>query len=365
MVFSSITFIYYFFPTVVLIYYLLPFKYKNIFFLIASLFFYSWGEFRYILLIIASISVNYIFGLLLENEKLLREKTLMFAVVFNIGILGIFKYSIFFIETINSILSSSIRIPNIRLPLGISFFTFQALSYIIDVYRKEVPVQKKITNLGLYITAFPQLIAGPIVRYNTVNEQIRYRTHTLEKFSEGIKRFLLGLGKKVLLANSLGLLANASFDVVGNLSLLSAWLGIIAYTFQIYYDFSGYSDMAIGLGKIFGFDYEENFNYPYISKSIAEFWRRWHISLGTWFKDYVYIPLGGNRLSAIKNIRNLFVVWFLTGMWHGASWNFIIWGLYFGGLLYIERKTVNLREKIPDFVNLVFTFMLVAMGWVF
>ena len=236
---------------------------------------------------------------------------------------------------------------------------------MIDVYRKEVPVQKKITNLGLYITAFPQLIAGPIVRYNTVNSQIKIRTHTAEKFSEGIKRFLLGLGKKVLLANSLGSLANASFDSIGNLSLLSAWLGIIAYTFQIYYDFSGYSDMAIGLGKIFGFEYEENFNYPYISKSITEFWRRWHISLGTWFKDYVYVPLGGNRLNIFKNIRNLFVVWFLTGMWHGASWNYIIWGLYFGVLLFIERNTVDLRRKMPGFINLVLTFMLVVIGWVF
>lgn len=365
MVFSSITFIYYFFPIVVLIYYILPFKYKNFFFLLSSLFFYSWGEFKYILLIITSVTANYIFGLLLDNEKIMRKKVLIVAVIFNIGSLGIFKYSVFFIETINNLLSSSIPIPNIRLPLGISFFTFQALSYIIDVYRKEVPVQRKITNLGLYITAFPQLIAGPIVRYNTVNEQIKIRSHTVEKFSEGIKRFLLGLGKKVLLANSLGSLANASFESMGTLTLLSAWLGIIAYTFQIYYDFSGYSDMAIGLGKIFGFEYEENFNYPYISKSITEFWRRWHISLGTWFKDYVYVPLGGNRLNILKNIRNLFIVWFLTGMWHGASWNYIIWGLYFGVLLLIERNTVDLRKKIPGFINLSITFILVVIGWVF
>lgn len=365
MVFSSITFIYYFLPIVVLIYYILPFKYKNFFFLFTSLFFYSWGEFKYILLIITSITTNYIFGLLLDNEKIMRKKVVVLAIVFNIGTLGVFKYSVFFLETINNIFSSSIPIPDIRLPLGISFFTFQVLSYIIDVYRKEVPVQKKITNLGLYITAFPQLIAGPIVRYNTVNDQIKIRTHTAEKFSEGIKRFLLGLGKKVLLANSLGSLANASFDSIGNLSLLSAWLGIIAYTFQIYYDFSGYSDMAIGLGKIFGFEYEENFNYPYISKSITEFWRRWHISLGTWFKDYVYVPLGGNRLNIFKNIRNLFVVWFLTGMWHGASWNYIIWGLYFGVLLFIERNTIDLRKKIPGLINLVLTFMIVVIGWVF
>lgn len=365
MVFSSITFIYYFLPIVILIYYLTPDKYKNLFFLLASLFFYTWGEIKYILLIIISIIANYIFGVLLENKKVKKKNIMIFASIFNIGLLGVFKYTGFFLNTINNIFNISVPIPNIRLPLGISFFTFQALSYVVDVYREEVPVQKKITDLALYVIAFPQLIAGPIVRYNTVNEQIKYRTHTSEKFSEGIKRFLLGLGKKTLLANSLGSLANASFEAVGNLTLLSSWLGIIAYTFQIYYDFSGYSDMAIGLGKMFGFEYEENFNYPYISKSITEFWRRWHISLGTWFKDYVYIPLGGNRLSKMKNIRNLFIVWFLTGMWHGASWNYIIWGLYFGVLLFIERITKDLRKNIPSYINMIITFILVVIGWIF
>ncbi len=365
MVFSSITFIYYFLPIVILIYYLIPDKYKNLFFLLASLFFYTWGEIKYILLIIISIIANYIFGVLLENKKIKKRSIMIFASIFNIGLLGVFKYTGFFLNTINNIFNISIPVPNIRLPLGISFFTFQALSYVIDVYREEVPVQKKITDLALYVIAFPQLIAGPIVRYNTVNEQIKYRTHTSKKLSEGIKRFLLGLGKKTLLANSLGSLANASFEAGGNLTLLSSWLGIIAYTFQIYYDFSGYSDMAIGLGKMFGFEYEENFNYPYISKSITEFWRRWHISLGTWFKDYVYIPLGGNRLSKIKNIRNLFIVWFLTGMWHGASWNYIIWGLYFGVLLFIERITKDLRENIPSYINMIITFILVVIGWIF
>ncbi len=365
MVFSSITFIFYFLPIILLLYYIIPNKYKNLLFLLGSLVFYSWGEIRYIPLIIVSIVGNYYFGLLFENKKIKKKNVMILACVFNIGILGIFKYTIFFLGIINSIFSFSIPIPNIRLPLGISFFTFQALSYVIDVYRGQVPVQKKIMNLGLYIVAFPQLIAGPIVRYSTVNEQIVDRSHTGEKFSQGTRRFLLGLGKKILLSNPLALLANASFGSIGHLTLLSSWLGIIAYTFQIYYDFSGYSDMAIGLGKMFGFEYEENFNYPYISKSISEFWRRWHISLGTWFKDYVYIPLGGNRTSKVKNIRNLFLVWFLTGMWHGASWNYIIWGLYYGILIFMERKTKGLRGKIPGFINMIFTFLLVVIGWVF
>ena len=365
MVFSSITFIYYFLPIVLLIYYLVPNKIKNIFFLLASLFFYTWGELEYILLIIVSIVVNYFFGILFKNEKIHKKWILILACIFNIGILGIFKYTGFFINTINILFKTNIPIPNIRLPLGISFFTFQALSYIIDVYREDVPVQTKIIDLALYIIAFPQLIAGPIVRYNTVNEQIQFRDHTFEKFSDGIKRFLLGLGKKTLLANSLASLANASFDAVGDLTLLSSWLGLIAYTFQIYYDFSGYSDMAIGLGKMFGFEYEENFDYPYISKSVTEFWRRWHISLGTWFRDYVYIPLGGSKAGKIKNIRNLFIVRFLTGTWHGASWNYIIWGLYFGVLLFIERGTKNFRQKIPPYINMLITFILVMLGWVF
>ena len=345
MVFSSVTFIYYFLPVVLLMYYLVPDKYKNLFFLLASLFFYTWGEFKYILLIIISIIANYFFGILFKNKKITKKYILIFACIFNIGLLGIFKYASFFINTINNVFNMNIIIPNIRLPLGISFFTFQALSYIIDVYRGEVPVQTKITDLALYIVAFPQLIAGPIVRYNTVNEQIQCRSHTSEKFSEGIKRFLLGLGKKTLLANPLAAVADASFGAIGNLTLLSSWLGLIAYTFQIYYDFSGYSDMAIGLGKMFGFEYEENFNYPYISKSVTEFWRRWHISLGTWIRDYVYIPLGGSRVGKVKNIRNLFIVWFLTGMWHGASWNFVIWGLSFGVLIFIERASKDFRKR--------------------
>ncbi|QQY78817.1 alginate O-acetyltransferase complex protein AlgI [Keratinibaculum paraultunense] len=365
MVFSSVTFIYYFLPVVLLMYYLVPDKYKNLFFLLASLFFYTWGEFKYILLIIISIIANYFFGILFKNKKITKKYILIFACIFNIGLLGIFKYASFFINTINNVFNMNIIIPNIRLPLGISFFTFQALSYIIDVYRGEVPVQTKITDLALYIVAFPQLIAGPIVRYNTVNEQIQCRSHTSEKFSEGIKRFLLGLGKKTLLANPLAAVADASFGAIGNLTLLSSWLGLIAYTFQIYYDFSGYSDMAIGLGKMFGFEYEENFNYPYISKSVTEFWRRWHISLGTWFRDYVYIPLGGSRVGKVKNIRNLFIVWFLTGMWHGASWNFVIWGLYFGVLIFIERASKDFREKIPSYINMIVTFFLVMIGWVF
>lgn len=365
MVFSSITFIYYFLPLVLLVYYISPDKYKNLFFLLASLLFYTWGEIRYIFLIVISIIINYYLGILLAKDSVKKKHILILASIFNIGALGIFKYTGFFISIINRMFNSNILAPNIRLPLGISFFTFQALSYVIDVYREEVPVQTNIGDLALYIVAFPQLIAGPIVRYNRVNEQIGYRDHNFEKFSQGIKRFLLGLGKKTLLANPLALIADTNFAAIGNLTLLGSWLGLIAYTFQIYYDFSGYSDMAIGLGKMFGFEYDENFNYPYISKSVTEFWRRWHISLGSWFRDYVYIPLGGSRLGKMDNLRNLFIVWFLTGLWHGAAWNFIIWGLYFGFLLFIERLTKEIRKTIPGYINMAITFFLVMIGWVF
>lgn len=273
----------------------------------------------------------------------------------------------FFIDNINFLFNTDITIPEVKLPLGISFFTFQIMSYVIDVYRNDAKVQRKLANLALYISLFPQLVAGPIVRYQTVADSIEYREHNWDKFTKGVNRFVVGLGKKVILANQLGIIADGVFNKsAGDLSRLEVWLGIVCYTLQIFYDFSGYSDMAIGLGKMFGFEFLENFNYPYISQTVSEFWRRWHISLGTWFKDYVYFPLGGNRVSKAKLYRNLFVVWFLTGMWHGASWTFIIWGLYYGILISVEKAFLEkFLYKMPRIVRHIYLLLIVMIGWVF
>lgn len=372
MIFSSVFFIFVFLPVVLLAYFLVPKKFKNVVILIASLIFYAWGEPIYIVLMVFSILFNYLSGLEIDDCKergdVLKGKIAFWmAVGVNLGILGFFKYAGFVAENLNRILPFDISMPALALPIGISFYTFQTLSYIIDVYKGNVKVQKNVINFGTYISMFPQLIAGPIVRYADVEGQLVERKVTLTKFGEGTAWFLRGLAKKVLLANNIGML----FDAVqamgaGNISMLTAWLGCAAYTFQIYFDFSGYSDMAIGLGKMFGFTFMKNFDYPYTSSSITEFWRRWHISLGTWFREYVYIPLGGNRVSIKRNILNICIVWMLTGLWHGAAWNFIFWGVYYGALLLLEKFVLkDVLAKTPGTVKHIYTMILVMIGWVF
>lgn len=368
MIFSSLIFLFAFLPVVFILYYLVNDKLKNFVLLLASLFFYAWGEPIYIFLMIGSIAANYIFGLKVSsNNKKEKKLWLTLSVIFNISLLVIFKYSNFFVDNFNTVFNADISIPTIALPLGISFFTFQTMSYVIDVYRKDGNVQRNIFDLALYISLFPQLVAGPIVRYQTVDEQINKRTHSSEKFAVGVNRFICGLAKKVILANQLGMVADGVFSAnIANLSIAESWLGILCYTLQIYFDFSGYSDMAIGLGKMFGFEFLENFNYPYISQSVSEFWRRWHISLGSWFKDYVYIPLGGNRVSPIKQYRNLFVVWSLTGIWHGANWTFLTWGIYYGILISIEKAFLDkLLKNVPQIFRHIYLVLIVMIGWVF
>ncbi|MCC0637329.1 MBOAT family O-acyltransferase [Clostridioides sp. ES-S-0001-02] len=366
MIFSSLIFLFSFFPVTLICYYLANSKYKNVVLLLASIAFYAWGEPKYIFLMMLSIIVNYILGIKVSYSKD-KKIWVVLSVIYNISILGIFKYSNFFVDNINFLLNTNITIPKIKLPLSISFFTFQIMSYVIDVYRNDAKVQRKLTNLALYISLFPQLVAGPIVRYQTVADAIEHREHNWYKFTQGVNRFVIGLGKKVILANQLGIIADDVFNKSsGDLSRLDVWLGVVCYTLQIFYDFSGYSDMAIGLGKIFGFNFLENFNYPYISQTVSEFWRRWHISLSTWFKDYVYFPLGGNRVSRLKLYRNLFIVWFLTGMWHGANWTFIIWGLYFGILISIEKVFLErLLYKMPRIIRHMYLLFIVMIGWVF
>ncbi|MCC0683008.1 MBOAT family protein [Clostridioides sp. ZZV15-6383] len=368
MIFSSLTFLFAFLPVVFILYFLVNDKLKNFVLLLMSLFFYAWGEPRYIFLMLGSIAINYMFGLKVSSDNKKEKKLwLTLSVIFNISLLVIFKYSNFLIDNFNALFNAHISIPTIALPLGISFFTFQTMSYVIDVYRKDGSVQKNIFDLGLYVSLFPQLVAGPIVRYRTVDEQISKRTHSNEKFAVGVNRFICGLAKKVILANQLGVVADGVFSAnIANLSIAESWLGIICYTLQIYFDFSGYSDMAIGLGKMFGFDFLENFNYPYISQSVSEFWRRWHISLSSWFKDYVYIPLGGNRVSPIKQYTNLFVVWSLTGIWHGANWTFLTWGIYYGILISIEKAFLDkLLKKVPQIFRHIYLVLIVMIGWVF
>lgn len=371
MVFSSIFFLFTFLPLSLLLYWMSPAKIKNFTLLAVSLFFYAWGEPVYVLLMIASILTNFVFGIFIESElikekRAVRRALFISAVVFNILILGFFKYYGFLAENIGALLSTDIAYSELPLPIGISFYTFQVLSYVIDVYLGKVRLQRNPVSFALYVTMFPQLIAGPIVRYSDIESQLEQRNVSASKFGEGAQRFIQGLGKKVLIANSMGALwdITQAMDMTG-ISVFSAWLGIIAYTFQIYFDFSGYSDMAIGLGKMFGFEFMENFDHPYISRSVTEFWRRWHISLGTWFREYVYIPLGGNRCSRIRQIRNIMAVWMLTGLWHGASWNFVVWGIYYGCLLLIEKMFLKkLIDNAPAIISHVYCMLAVIIGWV-
>ena len=368
MVFSSTIFLCVYLPLVLLGYYICPKKGRNLFLLIASLVFYAWGEPKYVFLMIFSILVNYIFGRLMdkhrENKKRLKLM-LVLSVVIDLGLLSVFKYTDFIITNVNAIFGSSFDLLNIALPIGISFYTFQAMSYTIDVYRNDVRVQKNLIDFGMYITMFPQLIAGPIVRYADVQDQLADRSVTTADFSEGIMRFVVGLGKKVLLANQMGAVWSDIYALGGDVSALMAWTGAIAYTFQIYFDFSGYSDMAIGLGRMFGFKFPENFRYPYQSVSITDFWRRRHITLSTWFKEYLYIPLGGNRRGLTRQALNLLIVWSLTGFWHGAGWNFVLWGLYYFVILFIEKLfLLKALDKLPKFFRHVYALLLIIIGWV-
>lgn len=368
MVFSSILFIFRFLPIAMGIYFLTPKKLKNLSLLILSLIFYSWGEPRYFLLMIASIFVDYFISINIEkNNKNKKIKILLLAIsiIFNVGILFFFKYINFFIENINSIFNMSLNNVKITLPLGISFYTFQTMSYTIDVFLGKVKAEKNIINFGAFVCLFPQLIAGPIVKYIDISKELKNRDINLDEIQEGIRLFILGLGSKVLIANNIGSLWN-EVETMGfnNISTILAWMGIIAFSLQIYFDFNGYSLMAIGLGKILGFNFPNNFNYPYESRSITEFWRRWHITLGQWFKQYVYIPLGGNRLGRARTYFNLFIVWFLTGFWHGASYNFILWGLYFFILICMEKNgLLNLLNK-HKLISHIYTIFFILVGWV-
>lgn len=369
MLFSSISFLYYFLPAVLILYFLVPFKFKNVVLLAASLFFYFYGEPIYVVLMIVSTLSAYIHGLLIHKfEGTKWSKVFMISsVVIGLSALLFFKYTDFFITNINTMFGANISLINLALPIGISFYTFQTISYTIDVYRKDAKVQKNFVHLATYVALFPQLIAGPIVRYTTVEEDLSTRKHSFEQFSNGAFRFVIGLAKKVLIADSLGHLCGAGqiFRESGEKSVIFYWLYAVAYCLQIYYDFSGYSDMAIGLGKIFGFRFLENFNYPFISKSVSEFWRRWHMSLGSWFRDYVYIPLGGNRVPLWKWFRNVLVVWFLTGFWHGADWPFIIWGLYFALFLILEKLFLaKWLEKLPKAVSHIYVFFVMVISFV-
>ena len=368
MVFSSTIFLCVYLPLVLLGYYICPKKGRNLFLLIASLVFYAWGEPKYVFLMIFSILVNYIFGRLMDKNRGRQKRMkllLVLSVVIDIGLLSVFKYTDFIITNVNAIFGSSFDLLNIALPIGISFYTFQAMSYTIDVYRNDVRVQKNLIDFGMYITMFPQLIAGPIVRYADVQDQLAERSVTTADFSEGVMRFVVGLGKKVLLANQMGAVWSDIYALGGDVSALMAWTGAIAYTFQIYFDFSGYSDMAIGLGRMFGFKFPENFRYPYQSVSITDFWRRWHITLSTWFKEYLYIPLGGNRRGLARQALNLLIVWSLTGFWHGAGWNFVMWGLYYFVILFIEKLfLLKALDKLPKFFRHVYALVLIIIGWV-
>lgn len=368
MVFSSTIFLCVYLPLVLLGYYICPKKGKNLFLLIVSLIFYAWGEPKYVFLMIFSILVNYVFGLLMdkhrENKKRLKL-LLVISVIIDLGLLSVFKYTDFIITNINSVFGAGFDLLNIALPIGISFYTFQAMSYTIDVYRDNVRVQRNLIDFGMYITMFPQLIAGPIVRYSDVQDQLAERNVTTADFSEGIMRFVVGLGKKVLLANQMGAVWTQIYALGGDISALMAWTGAAAYTFQIYFDFSGYSDMAIGLGRMFGFKFPENFRYPYESVSITDFWRRWHITLSTWFKEYLYIPLGGNRRGLARQALNLLIVWTLTGFWHGAGWNFVMWGLYYFAILFIEKLfLLKALDKLPRLFRHAYALLLIVIGWV-
>ena len=370
MIFSSLTFLFAYLPAVLLVYFVSPLRYRNFVLLLVSLFFYGWCEPVYVLLMIFSILFNWYFGRMIgeyrDQNRVIAQKFLILCIALNLLLLGFFKYFDFFAANLNALGVSFIRPLKLGLPIGISFYTFQAMSYPIDIYRHDTDPQRSVIWFGSYVTMFPQLIAGPIVRYRDIAAQLKKRTHSVDKFSAGISRFMCGLCKKVLLANSAG----AVWETISSLSyarssVLTAWIGIICYAFQIYFDFSGYSDMAIGLGKMFGFDFLENFNYPYISRSVTEFWRRWHMSLSYWFRDYVYIPLGGNRKGFPRQIFNIMVVWLLTGFWHGASWNFVMWGVLYGIILIIEKLfLLKQLEKAPAWAGHVYTMLIVLIAWV-
>lgn len=369
MLFSSSVFIFIFLPLVLFLYYISGKKIRNYILLLASLIFYAWGGVNYLKILMVSILINYIFGLLIDktvDRSHLRKFILILGIILNLALLFYYKYYDFFIENINNILNMNLELKRIVLPIGISFFTFQGMSYIIDIYRNDGKVNKNIFSVALYISFFPQLVAGPIIKYKTIDEQIRVRKESIDYFSYGINRFVIGLGKKIIISDMLGAISDNIFLLANSsgIDMITAWIGAICYTLQIYFDFSGYSDMAIGLGHLFGFKFPENFNYPYISRSITEFWRRWHISLSTWFKEYLYIPLGGNRRGNVY--FNLVVVFLVTGLWHGASWNFVIWGLWHGLFMIIERliRDKAWYKKIPLIIKIFITLFIVIIGWV-
>lgn len=371
MVFSSILFIFYFLPLTLLLYYAGPSRLRNLVLLVMSLAFYSWGEPVYISIMLFSTVFDYGNGIAIEKclssgRKRAARAVLLLSVAGNLGLLGFFKYSNFFIETVNAVGGTDFPLLELSLPIGISFYTFQTMSYTIDVYLGQAGAQKNLVQFGAYVAMFPQLVAGPIVKYKDISGQLADRNVTAERFSYGISRFITGLSKKVLLANNIGMVwEQISAGNLAGLSAAEAWIGAAAFSFQIYFDFSGYSDMAIGLGELFGFHFQENFNYPYRSKSMTEFWRRWHISLGTWFREYVYIPLGGSRKGMKRQLRNLLIVWCLTGLWHGASWNFLVWGLYFGVFLTAEKLFLLRRlEALPGWVSHAYCLIFVAVSWV-
>ncbi|WP_127531823.1 MBOAT family O-acyltransferase [Paenibacillus kobensis] len=369
MVFSSLLFLFLFLPAVLLLYFASPRRLKNLILFLASLVFYAWGEPVYIVIMLLSTVTDYSFGLLLSRPKLSpkqRKGIVAASVAVNLALLSYFKYADFLISNVNSALGTSIPLTDLALPIGISFYTFQSMSYIIDVYRGKVQAQRNWIDFGTFVALFPQLVAGPIVQYSVVAEQLKQRTITVELFAEGVRRFTVGLAKKVLLANNIGLLWNSvSGQGTDGMPAATAWIGIIAFAFQIYFDFSGYSDMAIGLGHMFGFRFNENFDKPYTAQSITDFWRRWHISLGNWFRDYVYIPLGGNRRGTGLQLRNIVVVWLLTGFWHGANWNFMLWGLYFGIVLILEKLwLLRLLKRCPRWVRHFYALLLILIGWV-
>ncbi len=367
MVFSSLVFLFAYLPFTLLVYYLVPRQWRNIFLFIINLIFYGWGEPKLVFLMLFNIFFNYLGGWLVDKYRQDAKKKKLFLVltcVLDIGILCVFKYTGMITQTLNMLPFLNIPELQISLPIGISFYTFQTMSYVIDVYRDDAPVSKNFINFGTYVALFPQLIAGPIVRYRDVAYQLTHRRESLEQFTKGVKLFMVGLGKKVLIANQMGTLTSAMFSTTDENGVIGTWVGIIAYTFQIYFDFSGYSDMACGLGNMLGFEFLKNFNYPYIAKSITDFWRRWHISLSTWFKEYVYIPLGGNRKGVKRQIINLLIVWGLTGLWHGASYNFLLWGLYYGFLLILEKFVLKkFLDKLPSALRRVYTMFCVIIGW--
>ncbi len=369
MIFSSLTFLFAYLPLTLAVYFLAPLRWRNLVLLLVSLFFYGWGEPVYITIMVLSILIDYTHGLLVEKYRADDKKARWFvgqSVVFNLLLLGFFKYWDFLAANLSLLPGVSLPLLGIPLPIGVSFFTFQTMSYTIDVYRRDAPVQRNIVSFGAFVTMFPQLIAGPIVKYKTVAAALDHRVHTAEDFALGARRFCVGLAKKVLLANSIGALWEACLAAqgAGTLTIAGGWMGLLAFGFQIYFDFSGYSDMAIGLGRIFGFRFNENFDYPYLSASVTEFWRRWHMSLTSWFREYLYIPLGGNRGGTVRTLRNILIVWFCTGFWHGASWNFVLWGLYFALWLILEKYVFRRAlERLPTFFKHFYTLAVVFVGW--